>query len=272
MATSELYPGEKIVDRLLGSPKVLEILDPLDPKTREHSIGVALVSGAIAHAEDYSQEDAEVFITGSLLHDVGKVVVGEEILEKPDTLTGAEWYFVELHPTAGYAIVLGHSEKIAQQAKMDEEIVHLASIIALTHHSNKRVNPYPNREVLSATNHGSMAMFDFELGADQLFTRASIADMVQVFLKAGSKEGARAYHEARFKEEGDEAQMRYLAIRSGIPEIRDPAIAAEIEVEINPEAYERSIIEAALSGIVHIDDHPLISQMRNCNFFKKELV
>ena len=42
---------------------------------------------------------------GALLHDVGKLGVPSEILNKPGPLTAAEWEIIRQHPTAGVSLL-----------------------------------------------------------------------------------------------------------------------------------------------------------------------
>ena len=46
----------------------------------------------------------------ALLHDLGKVVVSDEILNKDSPLTEEEWEEIKKHPEAGYRISLSSSE------------------------------------------------------------------------------------------------------------------------------------------------------------------
>lgn len=70
-----------------------------------HSLQVA--RHAIATAKKFAMRDEEVRITywASLLHDIGKIGVPEEILVKHGPLDDKEWQFMRLHPTLGANII-----------------------------------------------------------------------------------------------------------------------------------------------------------------------
>jgi HD-GYP domain-containing protein (c-di-GMP phosphodiesterase class II) len=60
-------------------------------------------------ARDAGVPEAQLlwFEMGALLHDVGKVEVPEEILNKTDRLTASEWDVMREHPAAGERLVAG---------------------------------------------------------------------------------------------------------------------------------------------------------------------
>ena len=68
----------------------------------------------------------------ALLHDVGKVAVSEQILEKPGPLTGDEWQAVVQHPRIGQVII----EQVAA--------VQDAGAIILHHHERYNGRGYPH--------------------------------------------------------------------------------------------------------------------------------
>jgi HD-GYP domain-containing protein (c-di-GMP phosphodiesterase class II) len=58
-----------------------------------------------------------------MLHDLGKLFIPEEIINKPGTLTSEEWSIINTHPTRGALYLQGGSE-----------IPHLAVLAAMEHH------------------------------------------------------------------------------------------------------------------------------------------
>jgi putative nucleotidyltransferase with HDIG domain len=75
-----------------------EVIDAKSPFTYLHSTGVA--NAAVAIAGQFGMSAAEItFIRrAGLLHDIGKLSVPNEILEKPAKLTDEEWLVVKKHP------------------------------------------------------------------------------------------------------------------------------------------------------------------------------
>ncbi|WP_050741823.1 bifunctional diguanylate cyclase/phosphohydrolase [Acetobacterium bakii] len=69
-----------------------------------HADGVGYYCKRIAEAMALSAKDMDTLRTVSLLHDIGKVTVEKEILEKTGKLTGEEWKVIKRHPEIGYHI------------------------------------------------------------------------------------------------------------------------------------------------------------------------
>lgn len=90
-----------------------------------HSIDVALISGIIAGRMNYSEQEQQEICLGALLHDVGKLLVPKEIIQKPGSLTEEEMSLVRKHseygrdllkdvglPPRSLEIVLQHHERL----------------------------------------------------------------------------------------------------------------------------------------------------------------
>lgn len=71
----------------------------------QHSFQVTMYSIAIAKELGYSYEDQRLIGIGALLHDVGKLVIPQEILKKPGKLTDEEFEEVKLHTRYGFDIL-----------------------------------------------------------------------------------------------------------------------------------------------------------------------
>lgn len=69
-----------------------------DPYVHGHSSRVAKFSLIIAGALNFSKSTLEIIRRASLLHDLGKLVISDEILFKPGKLTEAEWGIIRRHP------------------------------------------------------------------------------------------------------------------------------------------------------------------------------
>ncbi len=77
-------------------------------------------------------ENLNSFGTGMLLHDVGKVDIPLEILNKPGKLTKEEFDIVKCHPEAGY-------KHLKNKDSMDEKTL----IPVIRHHENFDGTGYP---------------------------------------------------------------------------------------------------------------------------------
>ena len=80
------------------------IVDYKSPFTSRHSIGVAEKAAQFAKYIGYDVSDIEKMYLAGALHDIGKMAVGNEILEKPDKLTDEEFDKMKNH--AGYTYLM----------------------------------------------------------------------------------------------------------------------------------------------------------------------
>ena len=92
------------------SVEVMEALahtiDAKDKYTKGHSVRVAKYSRMIAERMGLSEENCENIYYMGLLHDIGKVGVPNEIINKPTKLNDEEYSIIKLHPVIGYDILL----------------------------------------------------------------------------------------------------------------------------------------------------------------------
>lgn len=80
-------------------------LEAKDPKTRGHSQRVGDLSCALAKSLGYPEHLAEQLRIAGLLHDIGKIAVPEELLNKAGPLTREEYLRVIDHPAIGERMV-----------------------------------------------------------------------------------------------------------------------------------------------------------------------
>ena len=99
---------EEFLDQVISS--FAKAIDLKDHYTRGHSARVAQYSRQIAEAMGWSKERVDNLYRVALLHDVGKVVIPDEILNKRGTLTEAEYAKMKEHTDIGSAIL----EEISQ--------------------------------------------------------------------------------------------------------------------------------------------------------------
>ena len=81
---------------------MLTNLRNLDDATYAHNINVALICNIFAGWLHYSEEDIKIATLCGLLHDIGKMMVPEEILKKKGKLTRQEYDIVKAHTVKGY--------------------------------------------------------------------------------------------------------------------------------------------------------------------------
>ncbi|MBF7084006.1 HD domain-containing protein [Desulfallas sp. Bu1-1] len=70
-----------------------------------HSANVANLSLRICNFLGLDELDRETMIAGALLHDVGKMFVKREIIDKPGPLTKGEWTELKEHPSRGASLI-----------------------------------------------------------------------------------------------------------------------------------------------------------------------
>ncbi len=82
-------------------------LDARDRYTAGHSHRVSEISLAIAAMMNVSPRELDEIRVGSLLHDIGKIGVADEILQKPGRLSETEFDLIKKHPEIGKRILSG---------------------------------------------------------------------------------------------------------------------------------------------------------------------
>ena len=80
-------------------------LDARDKNTYLHSIEVADISSIIASEIGLSKERIELIHIAGHLHDIGKIGIPDNILQKPEPLNRHEWEVIKSHPVIGANII-----------------------------------------------------------------------------------------------------------------------------------------------------------------------
>ncbi len=93
---------------------LVNALEAKDPYLRGHSARVADMSASITAEMGRSDEEVEAIRTAGRLHDIGKISIREELLNKQGPLTDAEFEHVKQHTVAGAQILapLTHLKEI----------------------------------------------------------------------------------------------------------------------------------------------------------------
>jgi putative nucleotidyltransferase with HDIG domain len=109
-----------------------EAVDAKDRYTSGHSRRVAEYSKMIAKRMGKSASEQEMIYRAGLLHDVGKIGVPVEIINKPGKLTDGEFDLIKNHPITGYHIL----KEISEYGDI--------AVAAKYHHERYDGNGYPN--------------------------------------------------------------------------------------------------------------------------------
>ncbi|NPV71729.1 MAG: HD-GYP domain-containing protein [Firmicutes bacterium] len=104
----------------------------LDEYTFVHSLNVCVLSLIIGAENSLNRYDLIDLGVGALLHDVGKVVVPVEVLNKPGQLTNEEMEIVKIHATEGFEIL-----------RVQPGISLLSAHVAYQHHERMNGLGYP---------------------------------------------------------------------------------------------------------------------------------
>jgi len=100
----------QMTDSIIRNPDALVWLTHLKKKheyTALHSLRVCVLALALGRHLGYDQEKLNILGTGALLHDIGKLRVPNEIIDKPETLTREEFEIMKLHVSHGLDILTG---------------------------------------------------------------------------------------------------------------------------------------------------------------------
>ena len=84
----------------------LDMLERLDPITRKHSENVANLSCRICEYLRCSTRFTIHCTIAAFLHDIGKLFIPPEILNKPTKLTDEEYEIMKTHTTLGYEMCM----------------------------------------------------------------------------------------------------------------------------------------------------------------------
>lgn len=104
-----------------------------DPETQNHIIRVGLYCDLFAEDLGLSAEDSEMIKLAAPMHDIGKVGVPDNILQKPGPLDDDEWVIMKKHTTFGHDIL----------KDADSLLLEIAAVVALEHHEKWNGRGYP---------------------------------------------------------------------------------------------------------------------------------
>lgn len=109
----------------------LKALEIWDAETVQHSLRVNRIAMAIGKELDLPIADKLTLNLGTLLHDIGKLTIGDTVLVKPGALTRDEYELMKNHPRIGYELV------------RDNPSLNKASDLILMHHEWFDGSGYP---------------------------------------------------------------------------------------------------------------------------------
>ena len=79
---------------------------PMDESLQRHSVNVAILNGMQAEWLELPKNDVDELVLIGLLHDVGKTMIPEEILNAPRRLTDEELVIMRMHPVYSDELIM----------------------------------------------------------------------------------------------------------------------------------------------------------------------
>jgi len=126
---------KSLIDNVADSRAAMLELSGLkshDEYTFYHSVNVAVLSLALGSAISRDQRFLATLGTGALLHDLGKLAIPTEVINKETPLTSQEWAEIRKHPVYG-----------ASMAALTQGLDRGATVIVLEHHMRLDGAGYP---------------------------------------------------------------------------------------------------------------------------------
>jgi CHASE2 domain-containing sensor protein len=127
--TRELRDTQREIVQRLG-----QAAEWRDVETAMHIDRMSHLSKRLGLAAGMSEQEAEMLLYASAMHDVGKIGIPDRVLLKPGPLDPDEWEIMKTHTTIGADILSGSTSPLLQMAEQ----------IALTHHEKWDGSGYPN--------------------------------------------------------------------------------------------------------------------------------
>ena len=103
-----------------------------DDYTYRHNIAVGMLANLLGNWLGLKKKELLQLTTAALLHDVGKMLIPTEILNKPGKLTAEEFEMMKKHTVYGYELL-----------KNATGISHRQALVALQHHERLDGSGYP---------------------------------------------------------------------------------------------------------------------------------
>jgi putative two-component system response regulator len=126
-------PETKEKDVLDVVKRMAQIAEMREPETAGHRERVRKYCYLLGIGIGLPQADAALIANASLLHDIGKATLPDELLMKTDNLTPIEWENMKRHASQGAELLRGSESQILQVAER----------IASTHHERWDGSGYP---------------------------------------------------------------------------------------------------------------------------------
>lgn len=167
--TENIYATiNEIIDQLLSNSRLMvDLVDirAMDDYVFAHSVNVCVLALMTGLALGYERPKLFHLGMGAILHDIGKILLPKEILNKPGALTEEEYRVVKKHPELGIQLI-----------SRNPQVSSLARLVVYQHHERYNGEGYPQgikeneiHEFAQIT--GMVDMYD-ALTADRVYRKA----------------------------------------------------------------------------------------------------
>jgi len=127
---------ERILADVLSSDDIVFHIDQLrsvDDYLFDHAINVAILSIMTGIVSGFNKQALRTIAMGAILHDVGKLFVNQDVLNKPGPLTQDEFSMIKHHCRLGFDVL-----------KKTPDVLEASALVTLNHHERVDGKGYPN--------------------------------------------------------------------------------------------------------------------------------
>ena len=129
---SDILPAIQQIAEHANVFQLFQAVKATDEYTYQHNIGVGVLSTLIGRWMELSEPESSILSIAATLHDVGKIKVPIEILNKPEKLSNSEFAIIKNHTIYGYELL-----------KDTVGLNYRIPLVALQHHERNDGKGYP---------------------------------------------------------------------------------------------------------------------------------
>ncbi len=129
---------ESMVDQILEEEQLLlgmTAIKDYDEYTYHHSVNVSILSIALGQRLGLSRKMLTELGMVALFHDIGKMEIPNDVLNKPTNFTDDEWKIIRRHPMWGLRAIM--------KLKRLDDMTIKSAIVAFEHHLHVDLTGYP---------------------------------------------------------------------------------------------------------------------------------
>ena len=147
LVTDQVY--EKEHNSVLMISILSHVVEFRNSESGQHVLHIRTLTDLLLHqlarkTDHYQLDESDISLisTASALHDIGKIMIPDEILNKPGRLTEEEYAVIKTHTTEGAKILKDLSSGIG---RADEPLLQVAHAICRWHHERWDGGGYPDK-------------------------------------------------------------------------------------------------------------------------------